>query len=86
MLGTDLPTSGGAIVSALGGVGPALGEAGPAETFLVYSLPARLVIIVFMLLGRLELFPLLLMFGAPLRRVRRHHRSRSVRRTPSTSG
>jgi trk system potassium uptake protein TrkH len=70
MLGSDLPTSGGAIVSALGGVGPALGEAGPASTFLVYSPPARMVIVIFMLLGRLELFPLLLMFAGPLRRVR----------------
>jgi trk system potassium uptake protein TrkH len=81
MLGTDLPTSGGAIVSALGGVGPALGEAGPASTFLVYSVPARMVIVVFMLLGRLELFPLLLMFAGPFRRARAGRRMRApVRR------
>ena len=80
MLGSDLPTSGGAIVSALGGVGPALGDAGPASTFLVFSRPARLVIMVFMLLGRLELFPLLLMFAGPVRRARADHRRRRVRR------
>lgn len=64
-LGSDIVTSLGAAATAMGGVGPALGDAGPASNFLVFSRPARVVLDVLMLLGRLEIFPMLLMFVAP---------------------
>lgn len=80
-LGTDLTTSFGAAATAMGGVGPGLGEAGPTSNFLVFSRPARLVLDVLMLLGRLELFPMLLMFAAPAQALaRRRSETRRERR------
>ena len=61
-LGGDLESSLGAVVSALGNMGPALGEAGPASNYAVaFSQPARLVLALLMVIGRLELFPILLL-------------------------
>ena len=57
MLGSGLPESLGASASAMGNMGPAFGEAGPASNFLVYSRPARAVVMVMMFAGRLEIFP-----------------------------
>ena len=71
MLGGELETSIGAIFSMLGNMGPALGEAGPTASFSnAFSQPARLVLAAFMLIGRLEIFPMLLMFAAPYRAAR----------------
>lgn len=70
-LGSDLVTAAGTIATAMGGVGPALGEAGPASNFLVLNAPSRAVMVVYMLLGRLELFTLFLMFAAPPKRCGR---------------
>ena len=69
-LGSDLTTAVGGVATAMGGVGPGVGEAGPASNFLVFSRPARGVLMVLMLLGRLEIFPMLLMFAAPARSLR----------------
>ncbi|GIS99989.1 MAG: hypothetical protein CM1200mP26_17020 [Acidimicrobiales bacterium] len=67
-LGVDL-------VSAFGGVSvhwatwaPGLGEAGPTASYAdAYPAPARMVLAVLMLIGRLEIFPMLLMLVAPYR-------------------
>ncbi len=60
-LGGDLESSLGAVVSALGNMGPALGEAGPTSNYAVaFSQPARLVLALLMVIGRLEIFPILL--------------------------
>ena len=67
VLGADLATSAGSVVTAMGGVGPGLGETGPASNFLVFDDPQRATMIGLMLLGRLEIFPLLV-FLAPLSR------------------
>lgn len=58
--GADLATSAGSVVTAMGGVGPGLGETGPASNFLVFDGGQRAVMMALMLLGRLEIFPLLL--------------------------
>lgn len=58
-LGADLATASGSVVTAMGGVGPGLGETGPAANFLVLDGAQRAVMIWLMLLGRLEIFPLL---------------------------
>ena len=61
----------GAIIGSLGNMGPALGEAGPTANFTeAFTEPARLLLAVYMLIGRLEIFPILLMFAAPLRAAR----------------
>jgi trk system potassium uptake protein TrkH len=68
--GADLLTAGSAVVSAMSCVGPALGDAGPSSNYLVFTRPARLVIAAHMLIGRVEIFAMLLMFAASARAIR----------------
>jgi trk system potassium uptake protein TrkH len=71
-LGTDLVTAFTGVIEALGNMGPAFGEAGPTASFVDgYSTPARLVLALLMLVGRLEIFPMLLMLIVPYRSIRR---------------
>lgn len=64
-LGGDFITSASATISAMSNMGPALGEAGPTANFAVaFSRPARMIIALLMLIGRLELFAMLLMFAS----------------------
>ena len=71
MLGSDLLTSLTGVFSALGNMGPGLGEIGPSSSFHDgFSAPARLVLAIFMLIGRLEIFPLFLMLVLPYRFVK----------------
>jgi trk system potassium uptake protein TrkH len=77
----DLDASIGAIVGSLGNMGPSLGEAGPTASFsTAFTQPARLVLALFMLVGRLEIFPMLLMFAAPYRALGDSVRRREARR------
>jgi trk/ktr system potassium uptake protein len=70
-LGGDLDASIGAVLGSLGNMGPALGNAGPTASFSVaFTEPARLVLALLMVIGRLEIFPILLMFAAPYRAVK----------------
>lgn len=67
-LGGGMEESIGAVASAIGNDGPALGSAGPTASFAdVFSQPARLVLAMLMLIGRLEILPVLLMFAGPWR-------------------
>ena len=59
-------------ISAMSNMGPALGDAGPTSNFLFFeSRFARMVLVVLMLIGRLELFAVLLMFSAPAASTRK---------------
>lgn len=58
-LGSDLVTAISAAASALGNVGPGLGAVGPAHGYAGLSAPAKWILAVLMLLGRLEIFPVL---------------------------
>ena len=70
-LGTDLVTAVSGVIGSLGNMGPVLGAAGPTASFVDgFSTPARLVLALLMLVGRLEIFPMLLMLVAPYRSVR----------------
>lgn len=60
--GHDLVTNFTAVASALNNIGPGLGMVGPIENFGLFSNGAKLVLIFDMLAGRLEIFPLLLLF------------------------
>ncbi|WP_419945673.1 TrkH family potassium uptake protein [Candidatus Poriferisodalis sp.] len=66
-LGNDLETGFSGAVSAIGTIGPALGEAGPTSSALAFERGSRPVMMVLMLFGRLEVFPTMLMFMAALR-------------------
>ena len=58
----NFATSFTAVAATLNNIGPGLELVGPAENFSLFSAPAKLVLIFDMLAGRLELFPLLLLF------------------------
>lgn len=87
VMGSGLPESMGGAISVMGNMGPALGDAGPASNFLVYSRPARALLMVMMLAGRLEIFPILVIFsqvagrGAAVRSDARRVARRRLRRT-----
>ncbi len=60
--GTDLVTSASAVASALGNIGPALGDVGPTGTYAMLTAPGKWLLSFVMILGRLEIFPVLLLF------------------------
>ncbi|HAH36693.1 MULTISPECIES: TrkH family potassium uptake protein [unclassified Algoriphagus] len=62
LMGYDLPTSLGAVATCLGNVGPAIGEVGPVDNFAFFSGSAKIFLSFIMLLGRLELFTILILF------------------------
>ena len=59
----DLITNFTAVAAAINNVGPGLELAGPASNYSVFSEPTKIVLIFDMLVGRLELFPILLLFS-----------------------
>ena len=61
-LGMDLVSAGSAVVTALGNVGPGLGTVGPVQHFGHVHPVGKLVLALCMLLGRLELFTVLVLF------------------------
>ena len=68
-LGVDPVTAFSGSVSAIGNVGPALGEAGPTSNYLVFPRAGRVVLMALMALGRLEVFPAMLMLVASTRGI-----------------
>jgi trk system potassium uptake protein TrkH len=61
-MGLKLDTAFGAVLAALGNVGPGLGEVGPMGNFAGLHDSAKTFLVFLMLLGRLELFTVLLVF------------------------
>ena len=59
-LGADVRTAISSVASAIGNVGPGLGEVGPARHFADLGGDIRGVLMVVMLIGRLDVFPVLL--------------------------
>ncbi|MBN3582389.1 TrkH family potassium uptake protein [Algoriphagus aestuarii] len=62
IMGYDLETSLGATATCLGNVGPAIGKVGPVDNFAFFSPGAKIFLSFIMLLGRLELFTILILF------------------------
>ncbi|MCI5510283.1 MAG: TrkH family potassium uptake protein [Oliverpabstia sp.] len=60
--GHDLITNFTAVAATLNNIGPGLELVGPSANFSLFSYPAKVVLIFNMLAGRLEIFPLLLLF------------------------
>lgn len=67
--GADIVSAASAILTAMSGVGPGLGEAGPTANFAVFTRPARLVIAAHMIIGRIEIVPLLAVAVGMVRRA-----------------
>lgn len=59
----DIETNFSATVACFNNIGPGLGVVGPAGNFSEYSVFSKLILTAAMLLGRLEIFPLLLCFS-----------------------
>lgn len=59
----DLESSMGAVATCLGNIGPGLGNVGPSETFLNVQPAGKWFLSFLMLLGRLELFTVLILFS-----------------------
>ncbi len=85
LIGTLLVTATGApfeesisaSISAMSNMGPALGGAGPTSNFLFFeSRFARMVLVALMMIGRLELFAVLLMFATPAASFRKFFSNR----------
>jgi len=58
----DFETNFTATLACFNNIGPGLGAVGPASSFAAYSAPAKLLLSFAMLLGRLEIFPIILIF------------------------
>ena len=62
-MGLDLETAVGAAASAMGNIGPGLGDFGPTENYALLSIPGKWVLAFCMLLGRLEIFTVIVLFS-----------------------
>jgi len=62
-MGYDLPTSFSAVAATLGNIGPGLGAVGPAENYSHFPIFGKWFLSFLMLLGRLELFTVLVLFS-----------------------
>ncbi len=60
--GHDLITNFTAVAATINNIGPGLELVGPTQNFAFFSYPSKLVLIFDMLAGRLELFPMLVLF------------------------
>ena len=58
----DLITALSGAISAMSNMGPALGEAGPSANYLAFERPSRGILAALMVIGRLEIYAVLLMF------------------------
>ena len=62
LMGLDFVTAIGAMATSLGNVGPAIGGVGPVDNFAWLSPQIKLLLSFFMIVGRLELFTVLVLF------------------------
>ena len=60
--GRSIETSFSAVTACINNIGPGFGDVGPTGNFLGFSYVSKIVLILDMLLGRLEIFPILLLF------------------------
>lgn len=59
----DFTTNFTAVAATINNIGPGMELVGPTQNFSMFSVPAKLVLMFDMLAGRLELFPMLLLFS-----------------------
>ena len=62
-MGYDLETSLGAVAATIGNIGPGIGEVGPADNYAHFSIFGKWFLSFLMLIGRLELFTVLVIFS-----------------------
>lgn len=62
-MNVDFDTALGAVATTLGNVGPGIGDVGPVDNFSEIPLPGKWLLSILMLLGRLELFTVLMLLS-----------------------
>ncbi len=61
-MNVDLDTSVGSVLTTMGGIGPGFGLVGPAGNFSMIPVGGKILLTFTMLLGRLEIYPLIILF------------------------
>lgn len=61
-MGIDMESSFGVAASGMGNIGPSLGQFGPTDTYLSLPLAGKFIMMFCMILGRLEIFAVLVLF------------------------
>lgn len=62
LLGVDFLTAIGAVATSIGNVGPGIGKVGPVDNFAWFSGEVKMILSFLMIIGRLELFTVLIIF------------------------
>lgn len=62
-MGLDMATSFGAVAASLGNIGPGLGRVGPTDNYSYIPIFGKWVLALLMLMGRLELFTVIILFS-----------------------
>ena len=62
-IGTDPRTACSSVITTLGGIGPGLGDVGPASTFFSLPVAGKLYLCINMIAGRLEIIPFFIIFS-----------------------
>jgi trk system potassium uptake protein TrkH len=61
--GQNVETSFSSVAACINNIGPGLDKVGPASNFAFYSPFSKIVLLLDMLIGRLEIFPMILLFS-----------------------
>lgn len=61
-MGVDVVTSFAAVVASIGNIGPGIGTVGPTESYAHLPLPGKAILTFCMLLGRLEIYTVIILF------------------------
>ncbi len=78
--GFDFTTNFTAVTACLNNIGPGLSKVGPLGSFAIFSDGATMLLSFIMLLGRLEIFPILLLFSPSVWRRKKFHQKRVIGR------
>lgn len=62
LLGSDMATASSSVATAMGGIGPGLGTVGPVSNFAHLSEASKIALSALMLLGRLEIYTIVMLF------------------------
>jgi trk system potassium uptake protein TrkH len=62
LTGVDIPTATSSVATCMAGIGPGIGSVGPVNNFAFLTDTAKLILVFFMLLGRLEIYTILILF------------------------
>lgn len=68
-MGLDAETAFSAVAATIGNVGPGLGGVGPVETYQVIPPAGQVILSLLMVIGRLEIFTVLVVFLPESRRI-----------------